>query len=484
MFTVTFYKFSKRSNSTKRPSDGTSFDCALKAPSGVVDPVIVLQDAYTARPDFNYAYIPAFDRYYWIEEWTFEHGGLWAASMRVDPLASWKTAIGNQSFYVLRSSAESNGRVIDSKYPTLAQPSSYVDNMSAVVANNPHTQTSLTVSDFWSRTVVTGYYYMGISAATGTGVKWYCMNSGGFQTLMNELFNYTPQDMDDVSEGIAKQFADPMQYIVGCYWFPLPPLGITSGSINIPFGHYQTSLIPNVYQFDPTQDIMNFTATFPIRKHPQAAARGAYLNQSPFTKYRVGFYPFGTFDLDSSLMIDDSTVTAKFWLDYTTGEADLVLSVTNTFVGRYSATLGVPVRVSQATVDYVGGARSLVQAGGGLLQAAGSLLFGGFGGMVSGAASAVGGFMGASQAASPTISSIGGGGNFLPYNSQTPKLYTDFYPIADEYNADIGRPLCAVRMPKNIPGYIQTLEGELDAAATRAELDMISGYLTGGFFYE
>lgn len=481
---VTFYKFSKRSNSTKRPIGGTSYQCTLRAPSGIVDPVIVLQESYTTRPDYNYAYIADFGRFYWIEEWTFDHGGLWAASMHVDPLASWKTEIGAKQMYVLRASASSNGRVIDSKYPTLTTASSYRDSMSSITVSNPHYNYTRTYASLWNIPLSSGYYYLGVAGDNATGVSWYCLDAAGFKTVVAALYAYAPADMSDVSAGVAKQLADPMQYIVACYWLPLPVLGINFAQQDISFGRFTITGV-SCCGFDPVADMMNFVATFPIRKHPQAATRGVYLNQAPTSKYRVGFYPFGTFDLDASLMIDDATVTAKWWIDYTTGDADLILSVTNTYVGRYSATMGVPIRLNQANVDYIGGAKSIAQAAGGGLGMLGSLAMGNIGGFASGAASVVGGFFGAAEAANPTISSIGGGGNFLPYNAESPKIYSDFYNIADELNAEIGRPLCQATTPATLGGgYIQALEGELEAPATRSELDMIAGYLTGGFFYE
>ena len=341
---VILYNFNKRPESTQRPAGGRSATGTMREYTNLTDPVI--RFTQSAAPSENYLYIPALSRYYWITNWTQIARDVWEANCTVDRLATYKDQIGASTLYVLRAASAYNGRIVDSKYPIKALANSYIDALSDVTITNPNRSTSSTFSNFWSRSLVTGYYYVGVAAASSTGVKWYCMNSGGFQTFIQQLFDFEPDDMSSVPDGIAKQFADPMQYIVGCYWYPVPPLGITANSIQIPFGHYTTTLIPNVYVFDPTADIMTHTATFPIRKHPQAVSRGLYLNERPYSRYRVGFYPFGCFDLDASLMIDDTTVTATWYLDYTTGDADLILSVTNSFIARTSAKLGVPIRLS------------------------------------------------------------------------------------------------------------------------------------------
>ena len=97
-FTVNLYTLSKRDNSTKRPTgNGTQFSCIIKSGSGILHPTISLDLGKTNDPSqYNYAYIPDFDRYYFIEEWYFDRA-LWTASLKVDVLATYKTEIGNSN---------------------------------------------------------------------------------------------------------------------------------------------------------------------------------------------------------------------------------------------------------------------------------------------------------------------------------------------------------------------------------------------------
>ena len=117
MLAVHFWNFSKKQNSTARPSaDPVIINCALKEDSGVSAPVLEINQpgAYGA----NYCYIPEFSRYYYVTEWTYEKHAVWTCTLVCDILATFRTQIGAATLYVLRSSAASDGSVVDDLYPT------------------------------------------------------------------------------------------------------------------------------------------------------------------------------------------------------------------------------------------------------------------------------------------------------------------------------------------------------------------------------
>lgn len=477
---VDFYNFSKKSNSTKRPASPAlaSFDCALKDSCSVVNPVIMLEAGLLSRPAFNYAYIPDFQRYYFISDWVFNRR-LWVASLTCDVLATYKPAIGAMDLYILRAAARSNGRVTDMKYPVIAQPYTYIDDIGAV--SEMYNGSPVERSNYFSKTLATGYYYIGVVGANLSGVTWYCMSPGSFNSLVQSLMNVNITDMPDISQGVALQLADPLQYIVSCYWLPTDILGITypPGGVDINFGRFPVH-VNTCAQFDPVNDMHQYKASFPIRKHPQASARGVYMNQSPYTRYTVDFPPFGTFELDASLMIDDLNADCSWYIDYTSGIADLTIKVTNSFMVHTSAMLGVPIRLNQATFDYIGAGTGVVS---GLLGAAGSLLMGNVAGAVGAGAAAIGSGL---QAMNPKISGKGTSGNFIPFHSFLPKIYTDFYLAADDDPTDLGRPLCEVVKPSVLAsGFMVAEESHFqDTMALENEIDEVNAFITGGFFYE
>ena len=108
--------FAKKENSTAQPLDAslTTLTCKIKTPCSIQAPVVELASATV--PSFNYAYIPDMGRYYYVTGVAYNRG-IWEISMRVDPMASFKTDIGSASMYILRSSAQSNGYLMDPVYP-------------------------------------------------------------------------------------------------------------------------------------------------------------------------------------------------------------------------------------------------------------------------------------------------------------------------------------------------------------------------------
>ena len=72
---VNFYTFKKRMNSTMRPENAfpavtpaATYYCILKAGCDVMSPVISLDYGIANNPTaLNYAYIPDFNRYYFVK---------------------------------------------------------------------------------------------------------------------------------------------------------------------------------------------------------------------------------------------------------------------------------------------------------------------------------------------------------------------------------------------------------------------------------
>lgn len=97
----------------------------LRDESSVVNPTLILE--YASFPAWNYAYIPAFNRYYFIAEITSVRMGLWRISFREDPLMSHKDAIKNTEAMIARNEFDFDERVNDELYPTLYGKDVYED---------------------------------------------------------------------------------------------------------------------------------------------------------------------------------------------------------------------------------------------------------------------------------------------------------------------------------------------------------------------
>ena len=100
MFTIEIYSFSKKRNSTARPSGGaTLLQCNILEPCAIIAPTITVNYGNTQAPvNFNYAHIPAFERYYYVTDWTYSEG-LWYGKLLEDVLATWKSEIGSTHIF-------------------------------------------------------------------------------------------------------------------------------------------------------------------------------------------------------------------------------------------------------------------------------------------------------------------------------------------------------------------------------------------------
>lgn len=116
---VRFYNFSKRNNSTKTPGNTDSYtelECHLKDSTSVLSPVLEIQTTVAAA--FNYAYIPSWNRYYFVSD-ASSYEGMWYVSHKIDVLATYKTAIGLTAANVLYATG-STKNIVDSRIPVTA----------------------------------------------------------------------------------------------------------------------------------------------------------------------------------------------------------------------------------------------------------------------------------------------------------------------------------------------------------------------------
>ena len=469
-FAVRLYSLEKRDNSTKRPSgNGTQYDCVMKHGCGILNPSISLDLGLSSDPSqYNYAYIPAFERYYFIEEWYFENG-LWIASMRVDVLATFKGAIGSSSLYVLRAAGANNGNIIDSLYP----------------AKTGCSFSSYTIANPWTASMC---YVIGVvseSANLGS-MSYFAMLSGGFTTVCANLLSSVDGTgavtesngydfISDCSQALQRSLVDPLQYIKSCMALPVAiadTVGNTGQAITV--YNWSTGVTGKLLY---ANNAINKTFTFNISKHPDTNSRGNYVNSAPYTNISLTIPPFGVFDIDTSVTCNASTVEATIRIDQITGKASLTITCNGITLNRVEAQLGIPISMSSVRQDFIGAASGLAGAIGG---AAAGALSGGMAGMVLGAASGVGN---AISSLVPRASTIGTTGSYGTLLGDFKLDHQFFRPVNDD-NVHNGRPLCEVKQISSLSGYILIQDGDVETSGTATEDAKIKSYLETGFYYE
>lgn len=461
---VTLYEFKKRENSTKRPDASVTqktHEARLKAPTSLLHPVLTFDFTLKGNPSFyNYAYISDFgNRYYYIRDWTVEDGHIWRAQLDVDPLASWKNSIGESTQYVLRSSASYDGGIVDPIYPTV---------FPAVVEVTQ-------VESPWSAILSNGTYVIGVVSDQTGGIgaaHYYALT----QNQMSQFFAYMLGNVDwlgtitDITEDLTKVLFNPIQYITSCVWYPFKISGGTDVEA-IPFGWWSVGVAAK----ELTQTFYYKTDNLTIPAHPQAASRGKYLNNAPFTRHTLYYPGIGSIVLDPALLTTDNLIL-NCAVDMAANVARLTV-VCDKRIAIEFAQLGVPIQLAQLASN---AALDIGKAGTSLLQSAGSFLSGNVAGAVAGVFNAIGSAINSGYPESTKLNSNGS----VAAIAYSIELRSVFYKLVNEDNDDLGRPYCKKVQLQTVPGYQMVQHADIAIAGTSEENSAIKNYLESGYFYE
>lgn len=467
MFNITLYELTKRRNSTKIPNSTTvqkTYQCLVKTPSSIVHPVIQIDDLPDTVISWNYAYIPYWDRYYFIQDMTILDGRIWEFRLECDVLASYRSTIRSSTQYVTRSASSYDGRIMDEYYPTINAPTITTNAVTSTV-----TGTGISYPNYFTKGFNDGTFVVGIIGNNDTGVSYYAMNYTNFKTMIQNIMNYTPSDMSDVSNGVAKALANPIQYITGVKWYPSVPSGIVYASRTIHFGYYGVTvmcgLIPN------STPVEHLHTSVSVSKHPQVS-RGSYLNLRPFTRYTLLMNPFGLIELDGNRIGSATSLDLDWYADCITGTAELFVSAGSELVGHALCEhYAVPIPVSQITVDTFSAISSTV----GAVQ---SLLTLNIAGVFSNIGSA-------DKSSTPVVSSKGSMGSMLSYKGLTPRLYCQFSRVTDEDLTNAGRPLCSPVVLSTLTGFLKCGNSSIEIPEALAdEVDRVQALLDDGIYME
>lgn len=483
---IRLYNFAKKRNSTKQPTGGTVLNGEFRGPLDVLHPVIRLtdpaQDDQLIVTGYNYAYIGATGRYYWIRNITAIGGRLFDVQMDVDVLATYRGSIGASTQYVLRAASDRDTTIIDTYYPSTTGLTQVTTDISRDILWYTEHGSSMEY----------GTYIIGIingdSTAYGS-VSYYAMLPPTFNYLKSRLLTTVSwSNMDfttgEISEALYKSLVNPMQYISSCVWYPFYPESVGDGTKSIRIGPWVITMLGDsniVYPLSGSAEANGYIdVTMP--NHPRVTLSGPYLNAPPFTSRRLELEPFGVVDIDCRpLAYSNAQIRIMWHIDLCTGEARLRVSkvIDNTTLAWSTAQLGVPVTLSAATQNIVGGITSIAQ---GALGFAGGILNKSLSGAVLGAAAGIGN---AAESMAPVVSSTGSTGSRLPFSVYGGRIISEFADLVAPDNDRFGSPLCSRRSINELSGYILCADAHIEISrAMSEELDSIGNYLNTGFYFE
>lgn len=433
---ITLYNFTKRRNSTKRPSKGILVDVNLKEVCSHYNPSFIL----TTNPT-NYSYLSWGTWYYYITDIVNTRNGVWTISCEIDALATWKDDIKSTSAFVLYSSTSYDIGIPDTR---LSTKPNYIVNTNVVtypIAGEP-------------LYVVT---YIGNSGASMKGVT-----ENSLATLQNALStNAFAELFVDSSNAVSKMLTNTAQAITGCTY--VPRCSTSGRPMNIILaGGYNTGAsgtLVNRHDFATTSISI-----------PWNFSSGDFRNRSQYTTLLLLLPCYGYLQLNTDNYIGDSSITIDVFQDSATG--------TIAYNGKdfyCVANMGCNVQISTTTQGNLSSGMSSIASAG--LQA------------LTNPIGAIGNVFNAVPSSMATnVGSVGSYGNTIAMDST---LNIEIVVISHDTNVEpssmtsnYGRPCNKVLSLSGLSGYVQTTNANVVTWAPKQYKDEIDSLLNGGVYIE
>lgn len=96
-----YYTSDENNKINKSLSNGMILTGTMRDSSSIINPVILVEGS--SFSDYNYAYIPQFDRYYFIKGITNYRNNLWILEFECDVLMSFKSSILNMNCILIET---------------------------------------------------------------------------------------------------------------------------------------------------------------------------------------------------------------------------------------------------------------------------------------------------------------------------------------------------------------------------------------------
>lgn len=482
---ITLYKFAKETASTKRPGDSTP---------KIEKDVKLLEDTSTQNPSFilsadnidtSYNYIKWNDYYYYISEYILRHNNIYEIRCKKDVLASWRGTILNSSQYVLRSASESDGLIVDNLYPTRAS----IDSKSALSSTTIFNASVKYVVGMIAK-------QQGLNNTVGA-IQYYSFTQSQMMAFIGFLMNVDnatyfniPAEALDIS--LQKALFNPLQYVVSCMAVPSNIYLGEGAEQDVNFGWNYT--LPGIKAKPLDVNFITLASSIiefdiNIDKHPQADARGDYLNLNPYSQYVLRLDPFGEIPLDSLKLRDVATVHGVIRYDIITGDGTLFLEGKTAGTTRsqniaYSrARIGIPIQLSQIADNYVAQQKAQISLFSSSVSAIASGASLNPAGIASGLANVAGSIVDAHASQFPLMEKSGANGSMIILGRKA-VIYEQFTMIVDEDNDHYGRPLCKVRTLSSLSGFTLCRDAEISIAGSDQDAEMIKAYLNSGVIIE
>jgi len=473
---VRFYQFAKRKSTAIPTGEYHEIDCTLKEATFIKNPIITVQ---TFIPfSFNYAYIPAWGRYYYISDCQANEG-MWDISLTEDVLASFKAEIGNTSANIMYASG-STKNIADTRIPVKAE----------ILRGHEYTAISgLTITDGQ------GVIIVGITGKGSFG-PYMMQASPHIKELLDGIDTWWTTTVDSTIASIKQCFfgGSAAECLKSAIALPLIIGGeeVSDGTTeDLYLGNYPCMLSDgqtHIKGYHITKPVIHKDTTISIPWQTNDWTR-----LSAYTDIKLYLPLIGIINLPATELQNDSSVDVRYSINVTSG--DIAVEVKGTTSGYKVATASGNCAMNTAygsTGIDLNKQNKAIGLGIGAMAST-------FGAMASGGLTllgelAIGGAL--ATAMGTSIAALGGtsdgsgglGGGASQGLDSVIHIFLTTKDLADtqtNFNPIIGKPYMGVSKPSNFSGYVQTDGFQFKSSrAYSSEIEEINKLLDTGIYYE
>lgn len=450
-----FEDFSKKHNSTKRPSGGYTHEVRMKQGTSIESPVFLIDGI-----NLNVNYCQFAGHYYFIEDIILSNNNIYELHCRQDLLATYKDYIGNYTAFVERSASNYNVNLYDNAVTCSEQ----FTNLSAGRSN-------LTWYDS------TGCYIvriLGAHAVAGRGgITSYVMNATEVKNLMDivyasagsSIFDDIIDKGDEAEKALARAIFKPSQYLLSMHWLPVSKDRVASGGQTVFLGSYNTGRTASYVTS------IGFTSDTGISVPSNYYGDFRDITE-PFTTYNlflggIGLVPISAKDITTGMK-------AAYSIDFLTGDTEVEVFNSDThIVSSYKTNIAVPIPIAGMVAD-VGGVVSSIATGAAASIFTGNPL-GVVGGLVKGTVNAM----------QPTPSVIGSQGSMTSIHAFPYVILSKRVMASGALSTNVyGRPLCQNVQINSLSGFVKCAAASIDIPSMGNDREDINAFLNNGFYFE
>lgn len=448
MTEIVLYHFSKRKNSTKRPTgQGTEVPCLLKSATTFQNPTFILQKPMNDMLQFNYAKWA--DHYYFVDSTTSINAGQTEISCTEDVLATYKNEIGNYTCFIERSSNQT----------TLVNDTMYIPTNDWVLSTRNVRHKEKIMTSTYSQQYI-------IRVVSRTGISSYYINGDQLNNLLDYM--YTESNFTDViTDAITKLMFDPFKYIVDLKWIPFAEIAFKNNNNEaIQLGFWDSGVMAKRIDEDT---VVNFSYSFAFDNPLYAITDFRYYSSS-FSNYFLKLPFIGVVALNPYKI--DESVNALYQFDATSGLCNVFLQSKKVVFASYQFQLSVPVQIGYASTNIAQLTTSAVSLVGAGLQ----------GNIAQGISS---GIEAGRSITSPEVSMLGTIGNISNIlNNQILEFNSYACTSINPDGASEGYADGTVRSISGLRGYIKCRNASIEISGFTGDQEAVNNYLNSGFYYE